>query len=293
MNAPVCLLCEGSTPTERLYTFGSHAVRRCRQCGLEFLDPQPRPDDLRALYDERYFASADSQSRGYDRYAADEGNLRKTFRRRFRALARRFAIPPRRRVLDIGCALGYFLAVAAEHGWEATGVEISAWAAAAARRRFGLDIREGSLETAEFPPATFDLITMWDVLEHLPDPGRAVRRCHELLTADGSLAFTTPNTAGLLRRLTGRRWVEYNKIPEHLFFFNPATIRALLARHGFRVVSIRSEGKYVTPGFLLKRAAEANPLLAPLAALARLPGLGSCSVYVNATNTMLVVARRA
>lgn len=287
----VCLLCERATPSDHLYTFGSHAVQRCRRCGLEFLHPQPAPAELGALYDVRYFASGASAARGYERYEADEANLRKTFRRRLRRLAARIPASARR-LLDVGCALGYSLAVAAESGWDARGVEMSAWAAAEARRRFGLDVRQGSLDTVDFPPATFDLITLWDVLEHLADPREGLRRCHELLKPDGHLALTTPNTAGLLRKLTGRRWVEY-KIPEHLYFFDPATMRTLLEKSGFHPLSIRSEGKYVGLAFLLQRLARANPLLAPLRVLALLPGLRRLSLYVNATNTMLVVARKA
>lgn len=292
MNARACLLCERPTPTERLYVFGDHSVERCRGCGLEFLHPQPPPADLMALYDEHYFMSDDSERRGYDRYEADEANSRKTVRRRWRMLARRLPASAPRRVLDVGCALGYFLAVAAEDGWETQGVEISAWAAGEARRRYGLDVRQATLETVEFPPATFDLITMWDALEHLPRPDDTLRRCHSLLKANGHLAFTTPNAQGLLRKLTGRRWVEYKKIPEHLYFFTPATIRPLLEKAHFRPLSIRSEGKYVSLGFLLVRLAEANPLLSPLRWPARLPGLGRASLYVNATNTMLVVAQK-
>ncbi len=292
MSARACLLCERPTPIERLYAFGNFTIRRCRRCGLEFLDPQPGDAHLASLYDELYFSSADSATRGYERYEADQANLLRTFRRRWRLLIRRFLPATRGRLLEVGCALGYFLAVAAESGWEVTGLEISGWAAAEARRRLGLDVRHGNLETAPFPPATFDLIAMWDVLEHLPDPGDAVRRCAELLKPGGHLAVTTPDAGGLLRRLTGRRWVEYKKIPEHLYFFNRSTIQALLERHGFRPRLVRWEGKYVGLDFLVRRLAEANPLLSPLEVLARLPGLGRLSLYVNATNTMLVVARR-
>lgn len=287
-----CLLCERPTASEEVCTFGRYALRRCRQCGLEFLDPQPSPADLPSLYDERYFSSADSGIKGYDCYEADRLNLLKTFRRRLRALTRHVAGSASRRLLDVGCALGYFLAVAAEAGWEVSGVEISEWAAREARRSLGLDVRQGSLDTVDFPAATFDLITMWDVLEHLPDPGRAVRRCHELLKAGGVLALTTPNPGGLLRRLTGRNWVEY-KIPEHLYFFNPATIAALLSRSGLRPLTTRSEGKYVSAAFLARRLAEATPLLAPLRFLADRPWFQRLSLYVNATNTMLVIARKA
>lgn len=292
MSARICLVCESATPIERLHVFGTHTVERCQICGLEFLHPQPEVADLHAVYDEQYFRSGDSQARGYDLYEADQENLLKTFRRRFTALAAHFKEPRHCSLLDVGCALGYFLAVAAEAGWDARGVEISAWAATAARRRFGLDVRQGSLAAVEFPPSRFDLITLWDVLEHLPDPRGALTRCHELLKPKGYLALSTPNTAGLLRKLTGRRWVEY-KIPEHLYFFDPATIRALLAKSGFRPLSIRSEGKYVDLGFLLKRLAEAHPLLAPLRFLANLPGSGRLSFYVNATNLMLVIAQKA
>jgi SAM-dependent methyltransferase len=292
MGEQSCFLCERVTPIEQLYVFGSYTVQRCRRCSLEFLHPQPEIAELSQLYDKGYFCSEDSQTRGYDLYEAEEANLRKTFRRRLAVLSDYLPGQAPRRVLDVGCALGYFLAVAAEGGWEAKGVEISAWAAAEARRRFGLAVQQGGVETADFPPATFDLITMWDVLEHLPNPRNTLLHCHELLKEGGYLALTTPNTGGLLRKLTNRNWVEYKKIPEHLYFFNPSTIRTLLEKSGFLPISIRSKGKYVNLAFFLKRLAEAWPLLSPLHFFVHLPGLRRFSFYTNATNIMLVIAQK-
>ena len=131
------------------------------------------------------------------------------------------------------------------------------------------------------------------MLEHLPDPRGALRCCYELLKEEGYLALTTPNTGGLLRKLTGRNWVEYKKIPEHLYFFNPSTIHTLLEKSRFRPLSICSEGKYVSLAFLLKRLAEARPLLSPIRSLTHLPGLRHLSFYINATNIMLVIAQKA
>jgi len=189
--------------------------------------------------------------------------------------------------------VGFFLAAAAEQGWEGKGVEISAWAVREARQRFGLDVRQGSLETVELPPASFDLITMWDVLEHLPDPKGALLRCGSLLKDGGYLALTTPDTEGFLRKLTGRKWVEYKKIPEHIHFFGKATLRALLLQCGFNTVSMISEGKYVGLPHLFKRVSELHPLLAPMQLFLRVPLLNKLSFYVNATNIVMAVARKA
>ena len=124
----------------------------------------------------------------------------------------------------------------------------------------------------------------WEMLSRLSEHTTML---YELLKEGGYLALTTPNTGGLLRKLTGHNWVEYKKIPEHLYFFNFTTIHALLEKSGFLPLSIRSEGKYVSLAFLIKRVAEAHPLLSPVRFLVHFPGLRRLSFYVNATNIML------
>ncbi|MDX6642054.1 MAG: hypothetical protein QOD76_16 [Solirubrobacteraceae bacterium] len=151
------------------------------------------------------------------------------------------------RALDVGASSGAWLEVAAAEGMVATGVEIGAETAEGARRR-GLDMRTGTLEQA-FPPSSeerFDLITFWDVLEHLRDPRRELAAAAHLLAPNGVVAATFPNVEGWYPRVTyqliARRtgiW-EYPELPVHLYDFAPGTARRLFERLGFEVMTLNT-----------------------------------------------------
>jgi SAM-dependent methyltransferase len=147
----------------------------------------------------------------------------------------------------VGCSSGAWLEVSGALGWTATGVEPSLQTARAARER-GLDVRPGTL--AEVAPQleahSFDLVTFWDVLEHVRDPRRELALVGRLLAPGGVLTLSMPNEAGwypratyrLLARPTGV-W-EYPELPVHLYDFNPATISRLLVAGGYRVLGLRT-----------------------------------------------------
>jgi SAM-dependent methyltransferase len=157
------------------------------------------------------------------------------------------AVHPGMRVLDVGCSSGAWLEVAGAAGLAATGVEIGETTARDARRR-GLDVRTGTVEHCfgERASERFELITFWDVLEHLRDPRRELEVAARLLAPGGLIAATFPNVAGWYPRLTYRllaRWTgawEYPELPVHLYDFAPATARLLLERAGYRLQHIRT-----------------------------------------------------
>jgi 2-polyprenyl-3-methyl-5-hydroxy-6-metoxy-1,4-benzoquinol methylase len=132
---------------------------------MRYLAPQPTPARLNDLYTEEYYVSVDSRERGYDGTVTEAENWRRTFRDRLGDLP---AMPGR--LLDVGAATGFFVEQAREVGWDAVGVEPSEWAAAYARNELGVEVRTGTLEAMRFPDGTFDVVTLWEVIEHLPDP---------------------------------------------------------------------------------------------------------------------------
>jgi SAM-dependent methyltransferase len=151
------------------------------------------------------------------------------------------------RALDVGCSSGAWLEVVGEAGMRATGVEVGEQTAEDARRR-GLDVRTGTLAqvAAELAGEHFDLITFWDVLEHLRDPREELALVAELLAPGGVVAATFPNIGGWYPRITYRllgkptgRW-EYPELPVHLYDFSPATATRLLERVGFQVRAIKT-----------------------------------------------------
>jgi len=207
---------------------GEFAVRRCAGCGLEYLSPRPDRDSIGWYYTPTYEPCRPVAVGG--RFP---GLAERFERRRVRAL---LALLPEGRLLDVGCAEGRFLRVLAREGrFELHGGEPAAGPAARARERHGLDVATGTLESLRFPEGHFDAVTFWDVLEHLHDPADALARTRRLLKPGGLLAASLPVSDSLDRRIFGRSWIGY-EIPRHLYFFSTATLTALLAGAGFRVV---------------------------------------------------------
>jgi SAM-dependent methyltransferase len=282
-----CLLCPGDE-IRRLYP-SLPKVLRCENCGLVFLHPQPDIAFLKQHYGEKYFTSRSSVEVGYDNYLRDEENIKRSFRRRLKAIERYFEKPGK--LLDVGCAAGFFLAVARERGWDPHGVEISDFAASYAQKQ-GFDVLKGTLEEYPATAASFDLVTLWDVLEHLKDPKESLKRIHSLLKPGGHLVLTTPAIDSWTNRIFRDKWMGFKDL-EHLFFFSRETLKGLLVQCGFKVCSVRFEGKYVSMDLFKRRLAYywkgSEKLLEKL-----LPSGKSSSsdLYVNPFDIQRVIAQR-
>jgi SAM-dependent methyltransferase len=235
-----CMICDSTGPFAFVFSSGGYRLVRCPVCGLVFQDPQP---DDRVLL-EGYYHDPDFTD-------ALLGPLREVTLERARdklpLLEGLDVLRPGKRALDVGCSSGAWLKLAASAGLVATGVEVGEATAEAARSR-GLDVHTGTLEQTlpELAEQRFDLITFWDVLEHLRDPRRELAQAMELLSPHGIVAATFPNVEGwypratyrLLARRTGV-W-EYPELPLHLYDFSPATARRLFERAGYSVVALHT-----------------------------------------------------
>ena len=164
---------------------------------------------------------------------------------------------PGRRLLEVGSNIGLFLAVAASSGWDASGIEPSAWAVDQGRERFGVDLRQGAIETLEVEPASVDALVMLDVLEHLADPPRPSRRIRPMMAEQGVMALATVNVEGLHGRLRGGEWPWF--IRSHLHYFRPATLTKMLSDAGFEAVAWSVVPRSFHVSYLLHRAAGVMP----------------------------------
>ena len=225
---------------------------KCRRCGLEYVSPRPRGGDIVAAYSEgddpAYVSQVDARERTF---AA--------------ALARIETLQPQKgRLLDIGTAAGAFLAAAKGRGWEVEGCEPNRWMAEWGSRHYGVNIRAGELFDQDFPPASFDVVTLWDVVEHTPDPARVVRRIGELLKPGGLLIINYPDRGSWIARLLGRRWPFLSSV--HLYYFTRPTLSKMLERHGFEVAQQRPHFQWLELDYLLGRG---EVISAPLSRLSR------------------------
>lgn len=283
-----CNVCGSKRYTLQFIYDGQNYVR-CDECGLVFINPRLSDAAYDVIYDEDYYQSVSSLSCGYDDYLGNRSEIERTGRRRFR-LIRRFATPGP--MLDIGCAHGFYMNAAREAGWRPVGLEISEHACRHAREHFGHEVFRGALQDYTTPSESFDLVTMWDVLEHLTNPAAHVARCARLLRPDGILSIITPDVSSLHARLLGRRWVEFRKPREHIYYFRRDNVRRLMEKNGFEVVWSGTAGKHVTVGFALKRLQESMPPFRPLIRAVEAIGLSRRVIYVNPLDKMFMLGRK-
>ena len=141
---------------------------------------------------------------------------------------------PGGRALDIGCGNGIYLSFLKHHGWRVAGVDLSATAAEVAKRTFDIDVFVGDVSESPFDRASFDLVVMSHVIEHLPDPVCTLRFVNGLLKPGGCLYVETPNTESFGRKASGPYWYPW-ETPRHLCLFAPETLRQALSIADLRV----------------------------------------------------------
>ena len=238
MTSP-CIIC-GHHDHGHVFTKQGFELVRCRFCDLVFVTQQPEIEELKKLYSFETGYHAGYEAIG----TTEEGDLKWETARARRHLGDIRRYKASGRLLDVGCSAGFFLKEARTAGWEVCGVELSENTAAIARRRFGLDVRTGILTDDLFAPGSFDVVTLWDVVEHLKDPVSVLTTVKQLLKRDGILLLETPNIDGLFPRLSYKvaPWLDYWPHPEppaHLFQFSKKTIDRLLEKVGLQTVEIR------------------------------------------------------
>ncbi|MFQ5513639.1 MAG: class I SAM-dependent methyltransferase [Myxococcota bacterium] len=243
------------------------------------------PADLEALYSREYFEG--KRATGYPSYLAETELIADNFDVRLRWIER---LAPPGRLLDVGAAYGLLLARAVQRGWDAMGVEIAADCAAEAQHIAGVPVVVGDFATVELPSG-FDVITMFDVIEHMRDPLVTLRRAATLLTPGGLLVVETADAASLWARLLGRYWYFLDP-PQHLFYFTAAGLESTARESGFGAVAgVARPGRRVSLANIAFKLAHSAPAplrrLTPM--LARLPG----SVPLNFGDGLLMAFRKA
>ena len=198
----------------------------CEACDICFLNPFPAPE-----LGARYFAEsykAENKSLYYD----DEFKARVS-RVRLDILRKRH--PSARTLLDVGCGKGQFVAVARQDGWEAWGVELDAGAVATAQSRGLHTVLQGSVDHASLPEA-FDVITLWDVIEHLQNPASLLGDIYKRLAPGGLIAVRTANIRSALFARNPKKWWAFGV--DHRFYFSPRSLTQTLNTAGYSVKEI-------------------------------------------------------
>jgi SAM-dependent methyltransferase len=253
-----CLLCGGEKPLLHRFDKGEYRVASCPDCSLVQLDPTPSTQTLEALYSGEYFGSDDAQA-GYGDYGSQETEYLATFAEDVRTIKEHVRGGD---VLDVGCGYGYFMQVASDAGFRPFGLDLSAEAVERANARFPGRVFRGTLKDSGLPAdQKFDVVFASHVVEHIIEPVDFMRAIVARLRPGGLVVLVTPNIESLLSRVSGSRWVSF-KIPEHVSFFSPTTISALIRRSGsFESITVKPAYQYYRLPFV---ASKVRKLIAPL-----------------------------
>lgn len=232
-----CLLCKSEDYQEIVKVINNYNFKECKNCGLIYITPQPDEATLKEFYPEKYFHS--QHPKGYQDFIARKDDVINYRLKPLIELINNFS-PNRGKLLEIGCALGYFLELAESCGWEAQGVELSSWAAQYAREKTKVNVLTGKLEDIKFPDSYFDAIVMIELIEHTQNPDTFLKEVHRILKPEGRILITTPNSKSVHGKIWKRKFQETFLIPEHLFLFSIPTINRILETNNFKIIHLQT-----------------------------------------------------
>lgn len=241
-----CPVCRGRSGIE-LRKIDGHALFKCDRCSLVFMN---RLADGPTLYGEGYFSGGNA-GHGYEAYVDEFDSHYKSFSTRI-ADTETFRGGGKGRLLDVGCAFGHCGKAALDRGWDVFVTDLSAHSAISAKRSFDLKSFVSRPDQIPAKTATFDCITMFDVIEHVDDPMPLLSEANRCLVDGGTLHLTTPDIASFSARVMGSKWYHY-KPGEHLLYFSPRTLRTCLEKAGFEVLKIRPLPMYMKVRDILRR----------------------------------------
>jgi 2-polyprenyl-3-methyl-5-hydroxy-6-metoxy-1,4-benzoquinol methylase len=262
--------------------YGDHAqIVQCRNCGLVYANPRWDSDVLLQAY-----SAVEDET-----YQRERVGRELTFARHLRALEQRTGPANGRSLLDVGAYVGVFVEAAAASGWDAWGVEPSSWAASEAQKH-GLKVLEGTLDSPELEGRRFDIVTMWDVIEHFGDPSAELRKVRQRLKPGGWLVVHTMDIDSPLARVMGQRWPWLMDM--HLYYFSQKSLARMLVNHGFSVVWSGAQGRYLRLRYLTTRIGGLNRHLGRMSQrLVNGLRLGNLAVPINLGDLFTVYARRS
>jgi len=234
----ICDLCGADAPVvlftrEDRYTGQDFQFVTCSQCGLIYLRSRPTQDELAQYYPSDYEAYYLIDKSKTD---SSQWHMRRALNLQLRFVEKH--TPFKGKLLDVGCATGNFMKIAHDSGWQVQGIEPLEKAAKIAREHYHLDVIASTLDAAPLEGESFDVITMWDVLEHLPNPKSTLYKCQEFLKPGGLLVFSIPNLKSFDRYLFGKNWIGWDA-PRHFNLFTESTLDQLLEITGFEPVDKR------------------------------------------------------
>lgn len=220
---------------EHLFSIEYLNFVKCNTCGLVYINPCPMPEDLFKVY-----------SKGLKEWTTIEAYIERKMDLFRDYLMKVEAVKEKRgRILDVGCSIGLFLKIARNRGWDIYGVDVSHEDVKYAKRNYNITVFEGTIKGANYPNDFFDVITMWDFIEHIPEPISCLKEVKRILKKDGMLFILTGNIESREAKQKGIYW-PFLGGGTHLIFYSPQTIRKNLDIAGLKAIRLstykKSEG---------------------------------------------------
>jgi 2-polyprenyl-3-methyl-5-hydroxy-6-metoxy-1,4-benzoquinol methylase len=251
-----CGLCK-KEQTRTLLKKQGFTIVRCTNCGFVYVDPRIADQQLPAIYQHNYFTN---RNYGYEGYEQEKKLRIKNFERWLNDASAFLPAGDSIKALDVGCAAGYCLDIIRSKGWHAEGLELDVEMCDKLRQA---GHKVSQIDLASFSSTTrFSIITLFDVIEHIPAIDVAFRRLNELLDDDGIIVMVTPDHNSIQRKLFGKRWFQYKPI-EHIQYFTRESLSAFAERNGLHLHYHTRSGQYANTQFLINRLNHYHfPLLA-------------------------------
>lgn len=284
-----CYLC-GSQKIKLAFRKLGYKIYKCEDCGLFFLSlEEPYEEFLKRYYQKGYFLG-DKKLRAYANYEEDKNTIQKNMSH---YLSRIKKLKSKGKILDVGCAMGFFLELAENNGFKATGIDVSEYAVNLAKKKYGDKVVQTSLSKAKFPDKCFDVVTMFDLIEHLENPIEDLKKTSSLLKDNGLVVIQTGDTESKWARYSKKNW-HFFAPPQHLFFYSKNNIKTLLQKAGFETVKIEKKGKWITLHYLfhMLRYMGKESLGDFFFKLTKKNFLGRLPIYLNFHDNMIVYARK-
>jgi len=280
-----CGIC-GANKTRELYEIKDFKIVKCKECGFVYVNPRIATEDLAKLYSSDYFRN---QQYGYLDYEATAHLRKKNFERWYRDI-KPYLFVEKGNALDIGCASAYFLDILRNKGWKVQGIELDP-------SMISL-LKEKNIETYTKTFDTFEsnekyhLITLFDVLEHIPDIKDTFERLSSLLHPDGVIALITPNADSFQHKLMGKRWFQIKPL-EHIYYFSPSTLKRAIEPNHLTLSRLLKAGQYADIGFLLNRLQQYkyNNLYKFFLFIVKLLGLKKACYYTDTGSLFAIIKR--
>lgn len=283
-----CYLC--GNPTRFMFRKRGYDIWRCPTCGLAQTDfRQAYRSFLTSFYDKGYFTGEEACG-AYEDYEKDEPLIKLNTSKIFTLLG---LAGESKRLLDVGCAMGYFVDEALSRGWDAYGIDVSKYAVSRARAPIGDRLKVAAIGEAAYPTKYFDRITMIDIVEHLKDPKHDLEKLRSILADDGRLIVATGDAKSWFARLMRRHWTFYTP-PQHLYFFTKKTFTLLLSQTGFEPVRWYRMGKWLSLGYILHLVVTSAdyPRAATLKRFVKKMGIDRIPVYLPIYDNMIVEVKK-